>query len=150
MDEVTRECLAVVVARKLTADDVLATSTDPFLARGCPTHLRWDNGPEFCARVVRGWLAWLDVRTLFIEPGSPWENGYSESLHGKLRDGLLDREISCTVREAQVLLEEWRQLYNGVRPHRALGYRPPAPAAVALPRLALAARWELELEGTRT
>ena len=136
MDEFTREALAIVVARKLTADDVLATLTDLFITRGCPDHLPSDNGPEFCAKSVREWLAWLEVRTLFIEPGSPWENGYSESFNGKLRDEHLDREIFCTQREAQVLSEWWRQHYNTVRPHSALGYRPPAPAARAFPTLA--------------
>jgi transposase InsO family protein len=147
VDEFTRECLAIVVARKLTADDVLATLTDLFLTRGCPAHLRSDNGPEFCAKVVRAWLAWLDVRTLFIEPGSPWENGYSESFNGKLRDELLDREIFYTLCEAQVLIEGWRKHYNGIRPHSALGYRPPAPTAVAWPPLAHSPRVALELAG---
>jgi transposase InsO family protein len=147
MDACTREALAIVVARTLTADDVLATLTDVFLARGYPGHLRSDNGPEFCATSVRAWLAWLEVRPLFIEPGSPWEHGYSESFNGTLRDDLLDRELFYTLREAQVLTEGWRQHYNTVRPHSALGYRPPAPAAVAfsaltplpLPTLALGA-----------
>jgi putative transposase len=145
VDECTRECLAIVVGRKLTADDVLATLTELFITRGCPTHLRSDNGPEFCAKAVREWLAWLDVRTLFIEPGSPWENGYSESFNGKLRDELLDREIFFTLREAQVLIAGWRQHYNTVRPHSALGYRPPAPAARSWSKLAMSPRSELEL-----
>jgi putative transposase len=119
----------------VTADDVLATLTELFSARGCPAHLRSDNGPEFCAKIVREWLAWLDGRTLFIEPGSRWENGYSESFNGKLRDGLLDREIFYTLCEAQVLIECWQQHDNTVRPHRALGYRPPAPAARVIPML---------------
>jgi putative transposase len=136
VDEFTRECLAIVVARSFTADDVLATLTELFITRGCPAHLRSDNGPEFCAKIVREWLAWLEVRTLFIEPGSPWENGYSESFNGKLRDELLDREIFYTLREAQVLIEWWRKHYNGIRPHSALGYRPPAPEARAVPTLA--------------
>ena len=133
VDEFTREALAIVVARKLTADDVLATLTDLFITRGCPEYLRSDNGPEFCATVVRAWLAWLEVRTLFIEPGSPWENGYSESFNGKLRDELLERAIFYTLREAQVLIEGWRQHYTTVRPHSALGYRAPAPAPRAFP-----------------
>ncbi len=108
----TREALAIVVAWKRTADDVLATLMDLFIARGCPAHLRSDTGPEFCAKSVRAWLAWLDVRTRFIEPGSPWENGYSESFNGKLRDERLDREIFSPLREAQVLIEGWRQHYN--------------------------------------
>lgn len=128
--------MAIVVARKLTADDVPATLADLFIARGCPGHLRADNGPEFCATVVRAWLHWLEVRTLFIEPGSPGENGYSESFNGKLRDELLDREIFYTLQEARILIEWWRQDYNGVRPHSALGYRPPAPEERAFPTLA--------------
>jgi len=149
LDEFTRECLAIVVGRKLTADDVLATLTDLFIARGCPGYLRSDNGPEFCAAVVREWLHWLEVRTLFIEPGSPWENGYCESFNGKLRDELLNREIFYTLQEARILIEGWRQHYNRVRPHSALGYRPPAPETVALPYLALSPRLELELGGIR-
>jgi len=133
VDEFTRECLAIVVARRLTADDVLATLTELFVTRGCPGHLRSDNGPEFCAKVVREWLAWLEVRTLYIEPGSPWENGYSESFNGKLRDELLDQEIFYTLQEARVLIEWWRQHYNTVRPHSALNYRPPAPESRAVP-----------------
>ncbi len=145
LDEFTRECLAIVVARRLTADDVLATLTRLFVERGVPAHLRSDNGPELCAKVVRGWLHWLGVRTLFIEPGSPWENGYNESFNGKLRDELLNGEIFFTLKEAQVLIERWRQHYNRIRPHNALGYRPPAPetrsfpvpAPVSVPALAL-------------
>ena len=127
VDEFTRECLAIVVARKLTADDVPGALTALFITRGCPAHLRTDNGPEFCAKVVRGWLAWLAVRPLCIEPGSSWENGYSESFNGKLRDELLDREVFYTLREAQILVEGWRQHSNTVRPHSALGYRPRRP-----------------------
>lgn len=148
VDEVTRECLAIVVARKPTVDDVLATLTELVVLRGGPAHLRSDNGPEFCAKMVRGWLHWLEVRTLFIEPGSPWENGSSESFTGKLRDELLDREIFDTLREAQVLIEGWRQHSNGVRPHSALGYRPPAPEALAWPPLARSPRLALELPGS--
>ena len=91
-----------------------------------------DNGPEFTAEAVRDWLGRLGVGALFIEPGSPWENGYAESFNGKLRDELLDREIFYTLKKAQVLIERWRQHYNQVRPHSSLGYRPPAPEAVAL------------------
>ncbi len=127
VDACTRECLAIVVARHLTADDVLATLTNLFVARGCPDHLRSDNGPEFCAKVVREWLAWLDVRTLVLEPGSPWENGYSESFHGKLRDDLLDREIFYTLREARVLIEGRRQHYTTVRPTAPWGIGPRRP-----------------------
>lgn len=137
-----------MVGGKLRADDVLATLTDLFLTRGCPYPLRSDNGPEFCAKVVREWLHWLDVRTLFIEPGSPWENGYSESVNGKLRDELLDREVFYTLQGAQVLIEWWQQHYNTIRPHSALGYPPPAPETRAWPPLAPPSLG-LELAGIR-
>jgi transposase InsO family protein len=130
VDEFSRECLAIRVERRLTSDDVLAVLAELFVARGVPEHIRSDNGPEFAAGAVRDWLARLGVATLFIEPGSPWENGYCESFNGKLRDELLDREVFHGLREAQVLVEAWRRHYNTVRPHSALGYRPPAPEAV--------------------
>ena len=130
IEEYTRECLAIVVARRLTSDDVLQVLTDLFVDRGPPDHIRSDNGPEFVAKEVRGWLRRVGVKTLFIEPGSPWENGYNESFNGKLRDELLDREIFYSLREAEVLIERWRRHYNTVRPHSALRYRPPAPEAV--------------------
>ncbi len=145
VDEFTRECLAIVVARRLTADDVLATLTRLFVDRGVPQHLRSDNGPELCAKVVRGWLHWLGVQTLFIEPGSPWENGYCEAFNGKLRDELLDREIFYTLAEARILVEGWRQHYNTVRPHRALGYRSSAPEARSWLPLARPQPSEVEL-----
>ncbi len=130
IDEYTRECLAIVVARRLTSDDVLQALTDLFIERGPPDHIRSDNGGEFMAKVVRTWLERIGVRTPFIERGSPWENGYNESFNGKLRDELLDREIFHSLRDAEVLIERWRCHYNTVRPHSALGYRPPAPEAV--------------------
>jgi transposase InsO family protein len=133
VDEFSRECLAIRVERRLTSDDVLAVLAELFAARGVPEHIRSDNGPEFVAGAVREWLARLGVGALFIEPGSPWENGYVESLNGKLRDELPDREVFHSLREAQVLIEAWRRHYNGVRPHSALGYRPPAPEAVPWP-----------------
>ena len=105
----------------------------PSPAPGLPEHIRSDNGPEFVAGAVREWLGRLGIGTLFIEPGSPWENGYCESFNGKLRDELLDRELFHSLREAQVLIEAWRRHYNTVRPHSALGYRPPAPEAVVWP-----------------
>ena len=129
VDEYSRECLALVVARRLRSTDVLETLAELFMTHGVPAHIRSDNGPEFTAALVRRWLAALAVQTLFIEPGSPWENGYVESFNGKLRDELLDREIFYTLTEAKVLIEQWRRQYNTVRPHSALGYRPPAPAA---------------------
>ena len=121
---------AILVARRLRAADVLETLARLFVTQGVPVHLRSDNGPEFTATLVRGWLETLGVQPLFIEPGSPWENGYGESFNGKLRDELLDREIFYTLTEAQILIERWRQQYNTVRPHSALGYRPPAPVTV--------------------
>jgi transposase InsO family protein len=130
VDEFTREALAIRVARRLSSADVTDTLADLFIARGVPAHIRSDNGPEFVAKAVRGWIAGVGARTAFIEPGSPWENGYVESFNGKLRDELLDGEVFHTVREAQVLIEQWRQHYNTVRPHSALGYRPPAPEVV--------------------
>jgi len=108
------------------------------LQHGLPKHIRSDNGPEFVATAVREWLAKLEVETLFIEPGSPWENGYIESFNGKLRDELLNGEIFTTFTEARVLIERWRNQYNRVRPHSSLGYRPPAPEAVSGPPVSAA------------
>lgn len=130
IDEFTRECLAVRVGRSLTHQVVIEVLTDLFCERGVPVHMRSDNGSEFTAKRVRAWLKRLDVKPLFIEPGSPWENGYIESFNGKMRDELLAREIFYSLKEAQVLIEMWRRQYNTIRPHSALGYRPPAPAAV--------------------
>jgi putative transposase len=133
MDEYTRECMAIDVERSLTSEDVVERLADLFVARGTPDFVRSDNGPEFTAQVVRVWLAGLGVRTLFIEPGSPWENGYIESFNGKFRDELLNGEIFTTLQEAKVLVEQWRCHYNTKRPHSSLGYRPPAPETI-LPR----------------
>jgi transposase InsO family protein len=130
VDEYSRECLTLRVARQCRATDVIETLADLFVTHGAPACLRSDNGPEFTAQVVRAWLQALDVQTLFIERGSPWENGYVESFNGKLRDELLARETFFTLTEARILIERWRRQYNTVRPHSALGYRPPAPAAV--------------------
>lgn len=127
MDEYSRECLALKVDRKLTSQDVIEQLGDLFITRGLPEHIRSDNGPEFTAKAVRDWLKGLEVQTLFIEPGSPWENGYIESFNGKLRDELLNGEIFTTLLEAQVLIEEWRRDYNHVRPHSSLGYSVPVP-----------------------
>jgi transposase InsO family protein len=133
IDEYSRECLAIRTERKQNQETVLETLADLFLLHGPPEHIRSDNGAEFTATAVRGWLRKLDVQTLFIEPGSPWENGYNESFNGKLRDELLNGELFYTLKEAQVLVEQWRIHYNTVRPHSSLGYRPPAPQTV-LPR----------------
>jgi transposase InsO family protein len=130
VDEYTRECLSIDVARKLSSISVLERLADLFIQRGVPQYIRSDNGPEFTAKIVRAWLQRVDVQTLFIEPGSPWENGYVESFNGKLRDELLNREIFYTLTEAQVLIERWRRDYNWHRPHSSLGYRPPAPEAI--------------------
>ena len=130
IDEFTRECLAIDAARHLFPDDVLHRLAELFVDRGPPDFIRSDNGPEFAATAVRAWLAQVGVKTLFLEPGSRWENGYNGSVNGKLRDELLAREIFYTLPEAQVLIECWRVAYNAVRPHSALSYRPPAPAAV--------------------
>ena len=129
IDEYTRECLSIRVDRQITSEDVLEELSNLFIVRGIPQHIRSDNGSEFTAKGVRRWLNELGVKTLFIEPGSPWENGYIESFNGRLRDELLDREIFTTLFEAKVLIEEWRRQYNEIRPHSSLGYRPPAPQA---------------------
>jgi transposase InsO family protein len=130
IDEYTRECLAIKVARRLNHRDVLETLNTLFIQRGLPVHIRSDNGSEFTARKVREWLATLDVKPLFIAPGSPWENGFVESFNGKMRNELLNGEIFYSLREAQVIIEMWRKHYNTVRPHSALGYRPPAPETI--------------------
>ena len=133
IDEYTRECLAIKVERKLGSNDVLSTLAELFVQRGAPEHIRSDNGAEFCAKAVRDWLKTLEVKTLFIEPGSPWENGYVESFNGKLRDELLQREVFYTLLEAKSLIENWRKHYNSIRPHSSLNYRPPAPETILWP-----------------
>jgi transposase InsO family protein len=131
VDEFTRECLAIDVARRLGSDDVLERLAWLMATRGVPGHIRSDNGSEFTATAVRDWLAKVGVKTLYIEPGSPWENGYVESFNGKLRDELLNGEIFYSLTEAKVLIERWREHYNTVRPHSSLGYKPPAPESLA-------------------
>jgi transposase InsO family protein len=135
IDEYTRECLAIQVERKLKAGDVQECLTELFCERGVPEHIRSDNGAEFTASMIRTWLNELGTKTLFIEPGSPWENGYIESFNGKLRDELLNREIFYTLQEAKILIKHWRREYNQIRPHSALGYKPPAPEAVLMPTI---------------
>jgi len=127
IDEFTREALAIRVARALKATDVIDALADLFILRGVPAHIRSDNGPEFVARALRDWIAAVGAKTAYIEPGSPWENGYCESFNGKLRDELLNGEIFYTLREAKIVIEAWRRHYNTLRPHSSLGYRPPAP-----------------------
>jgi putative transposase len=133
IDEYTRESLAIRVARRLNSYDVIDSLAEAMVEHGVPEHIRSDNGPEFIAKRVRKWLAGLGTRPLYIEPGSPWENGYCESFNSKLRDEFLNSEIFYSLQEAQVLTERWRVHYNTRRPHSSLGYRPPAPAAIAVP-----------------
>ncbi|WP_235524091.1 IS3 family transposase, partial [Sphingomonas sp. Leaf33] len=127
VDEFTHECLAIRVARKLKAIDVIDVLSDLFILRGVPGHIRSDNGPEFVAKAVQAWITGVGAKTAYITPGSPWENGYVESFNARLRDELLNGEIFYTLREAQVVIESWRRHYNTVRPHASLGYLPPAP-----------------------
>ena len=130
IDEYTRKCLAIRVGFSLKSDDVLDTLSTLFITEGVPNYIRSDNGSEFTAKTLREWIGSLGVKTAYIEPGSPWENGYNESFNGKLRDELLNGEIFYNLKEAQVLIEQWRRHYNEVRPHSSLGYRPPAPKAI--------------------
>ena len=130
IDEFSRECLAIKVDRKLNSTNVIDALTDLFILRGAPALIRSDNGPEFIAQAVRDWIAAVGTKTAYIEPGSPWENGYCESFNGRFRDELLNGEIFYSLREAQIIIEEWRRHYNTKRPHSALGYRPPAPEAI--------------------
>jgi putative transposase len=130
IDEYTRECLGLLVKRHITSQEVIDKLFELFILRGIPEHIRSDNGPEFTAKAIRKWLGRVGVKTLYIEPGSPWENGYIESFNGKLRDELLNREIFTTLKEARVLIEQWRQEYNHIRPHSSLGYQPPAPEVI--------------------
>lgn len=134
IDEFTRESLAIRVARKLKATDVIEALYELFVSRGSPAYIRSDNGPEFVAEVLREWIAAVGAKTAYIEPGSPWENGYRESFNGKLRDELLNGEIFYTLKEAKTMIENWRSHYNTRRPHSSLGYRPPAPEANVWPR----------------
>ncbi len=127
IDEYTRECLMIKVKRSLNGSDVIDALAELFIKRGLPTHIRSDNGSEFTNMMIRKWLDDLKVKPLFIAPGSPWENGFCESFNARFRDELLNGEIFYTLREAQVIIEAWRQHYNHKRPHSSLGYRPPAP-----------------------
>jgi putative transposase len=127
VDEFSRECLATRVGRRLGSADVIDVLADLFIVRGVPGYIRSDNGPEFVAKAIRAWISGVGAKTAFIEPGSPWENGYVESFNGKLRDELLNAEVFHTLAEAKILIEQWRRHYNTLRPHSSLGYRPPAP-----------------------
>ena len=126
VDEFTRECLAIRVSRKLKAHDVIDVFSDLFSLRGVPGHIRSDDGPAFIAQSVQAWIAGVGSKTAYSAPGSPWENGYVESFDARRRDELLHGEVFYTLREAQII-ESWRRHSNTVRPHGALGYRPPAP-----------------------
>ncbi|NOX94508.1 MAG: IS3 family transposase [Alphaproteobacteria bacterium] len=130
IDEFTRECLAIKVQRRLNNQDVLAVLAELMVKRGVPDHIRSDNGSEFRAKALRKWLGKLGVKTLYIEPGSPWENGYNESFNGRLRDECLNVELFNSLLEAEIIIEMWRKHYNTIRPHSSLGYRPPAPVTV--------------------
>lgn len=127
IDEFTRECLAIRVARRINSLGVIETLADVMLTKGVPEHIRSDNGAGMTSRIARNWLAGLRSKTLYIEPGSPWENGYCESFNGKLRDECLNQDIFYSLKEARIVIEQWRNQYNTACPHSSLGYRPPAP-----------------------
>jgi transposase InsO family protein len=133
IDEYSRECLALHVARKIKSEQVMHVLADLFLTHGMPDNIRSDNGPEFVAVALKKWFANLQVQTQYIAPGSPWENGYCESFNGKFRDKLLDGEVFMSLKEAEIVIEHWRNHYNTRRPHRSLGGRPPAPLTVFAP-----------------
>jgi transposase InsO family protein len=138
VDEFTRECLAIKVGRRLPANAVIEVLERVFTERGMPEYLRSDNGPEFIAKAIQGWLKQRQVKTHYIEPGSPWQNAYGESFNGKFRDECLNMEVCYGLAEAQTIIESWRHGYNHERPHSHLGYRTPAE---------FAATWRL-LSGT--
>lgn len=140
IDEFSKESLALEAKRRFTSLDVIEVLSELFITRGLPEYIRSDNGPEFTSQAIRKWLNSLEVAPLFIEPGSPWENGYNESFNGKLRDELLNGEIFYTLQEAKIMLERWRIHYNTKRPHTSLGYRPPAPEAIQLPKTVMTYR----------
>ena len=141
IDEFTRECLAIKVARRLNSKDVLEVLADLMIKRCIPDHIRSDNGSEFTAKAVREWMGRVGVKTLYIEPGSPWENGYNESFNGKLRDECLNVELFNHLTEAKIIIEHWRRQYNTIRPHTSLGYRPPAPQTIMTVNQAPAIGW---------
>lgn len=130
LDEFSRECLTIRVRRRLNSTDAIDALTDLFILLGVPAFIRSDNGLEFIALAVRDWISAVGAKTAYIEPGSPWENGYCESFNARFRDELLNGEIFYNLREAQILIEQWRRHYNSKRPHSALGYRPPAPETI--------------------
>ena len=138
MDEYTRECLAIHVGRKIKSTEVLFKLSELFLSHGVPDYIRSDNGSEFTAKLIRKWLERIGIKTLYIESGSPWENGYIESFNGKLRDELLNGEIFDTILEVKVLTEKWREEYNKVRPHSSLKFLPPVPEVILPQRVSSA------------
>ena len=127
LDEHSRECLAIGVRRKLNSIDVIDVLTDLFILRGVAAFIRSDNGPEFVAEVVRNWINAVGAKTAYIEPGSPWENGYCESFNARFRDELLNGELFYSLKEAQIVIETWLKQYNHIRPHQALNMRSPVP-----------------------
>ncbi len=143
IDEFTHECLAIRVQRRLKAIDVIDVLSDRFILRGMPEHIRSDNGAEFAAKAVQEWIAAVGVKTAYIAPGSPWENGFIESFNARLRDELLDGEIFYWLKEAKIVIESWRRHYNTLRPHGSLGYKPPAPEVFVPAMSARAARLSL-------
>ena len=134
IDEYTRRCLTIHCARRIGAIQVIEQLADVMLSNGIPEYIRSDNGPEFVAKELRKWLGGIGVKTAYIEPGSPWENGYCESFNGTFRDNLLDGEVFYSLKEARVIVGEWVKHYNEIRPHSSLGYKPPAPQTL-VPRL---------------
>ena len=151
IDEFTREALPIKVKRRLNSTDVLETLADLMILRGPPSYIRSDNGLEFIAATLRQWIAAVGSETAYIEPGSPWENGYCESFNSKLRDELLNGELFFSLAEAQVLIEAWRQHFNALRPHSSLNYRPPASEAI-IPRNRTIVPWASSpgLKGARS
>lgn len=130
LDDFSRECLTIKVGRRLNATSVIDALSDLFILRGVPAYIRSGNGPEFIAQAAQDWISAVGARTAYIEPGSPWENGYCESFNARFRAELLNGEIFYSLREAQILIAKWRRHYNMKRPHSALGYRPPAPETI--------------------
>ena len=133
LNEHSRESLAIVPARCFSSSDVIDALADLALEHGPPEHIRSDNGPEFIGKALRKWLGSLGVRTLYIEPDSPWENGFIESFNARLRDELLNGEVFETIAEAKAVTDWWREHYNRQRPHSSLGYQPPAPETIPGP-----------------
>ena len=134
IDEHSRACLALKVARRINSVGVIEALADAMCLYGIPEHIRCDNGPEMISKALRNWVAKTGAQIQYIAPGSPWENGYCESFNGKLRDECLSQEIFYSLKEAQIVIGLWQNTYNRIRPHSSLGCRPPAP--VSYPDLA--------------